>query len=107
LITRTYGDFLPRLGTTPELAEAAFTLSKEKPVADKVYEIEGKFVVAALKEHQEPDLTGLSDSIRETLKAAVLTRKKDQIYSEKLKMLKEQSIIVVSPTIQASIEKEK
>ncbi len=56
---------------------------------------------------QEPDPTGLSDSIRETLKASVLTRKKDQIYSEKLKMLKDQSQIVVSPTLQASIEKEK
>jgi peptidyl-prolyl cis-trans isomerase D len=107
LITRTYGNFLPRLGTAPKLAEAAFTLSKEKPAVDKVYEIEGKFVVAALKERQEPDPTGLSDSIRETLKASVLTRKKDQIYTEKLKMLKDQSQIVVSPTLQASIEKEK
>lgn len=107
LITRAYGDFLPRIGSAPDLAEAAFTLTSEKPAAPKVYEIDGKFVVAALKERQEADLAGFSDSMKENLKTAVLTRKKDQVYKVKLEELKSQSTIVVSPTILASIEKEK
>jgi len=82
-------------------------LTAEKPAAPEVYENDGKFIVAALKERQEADLGGLDDAQRANLKTAVITRKKDQIYQEKMDALRAQAAIVVSPTIQASIEKEK
>ncbi|WP_432823240.1 SurA N-terminal domain-containing protein [Trichloromonas sp.] len=107
LFTRAYGNFLPRLGNLDQLAEAAFELTAEKPAAPQVYENDGKFIVAALKERVEADLASLDDAQRETLKTTVLTRKKDLVYQEKIDDLKAKAKIVVSPTIQASIEKEK
>ncbi|MEJ2199421.1 MAG: SurA N-terminal domain-containing protein [Desulfuromonadaceae bacterium] len=106
LITRSFGSFLPHLGNAPELAETAFNLTPEQAVVPKVYEVAGKFVVAALKNRQEADPTGLSDTVKESLKSEVLARKKDERYQEKLKKLKEESTIVVSPILKASIEKE-
>jgi peptidyl-prolyl cis-trans isomerase D len=106
LFARAYGDFLPRLGNAAELAKAAFDLSEEKPVAPAVYEVDGKFVVAALKERLAADPAKLDAAGRETLKSTILTRKKDQIFKEKMEELKKQANIVVSPAIQASIEKD-
>ncbi len=107
LFTRAYGNFIPRLGNLENLAQAAFELTAEKPAAPEIYESDGKFIVATLKERQEADLAGLDAAQRETLKTSVLTRKKDQVYTEKMAALRAQATIVVSPIIQASIDKDK
>ncbi|MDY0270091.1 SurA N-terminal domain-containing protein [Trichloromonas sp.] len=106
LFSRANGEFLPRLGNAPELAKAAFDLESGKTVAPAVYEVDGTFVVAALKERQTADPTKLDAAGREELRAAVLTRKKDERFKEKMDALKTQANIVVSPAIQASIEKD-
>ncbi len=48
------GDFIPRLGDSAELKQAAFTLRAETPLAPKVYRVGDSFVVAALLERTEP-----------------------------------------------------
>ncbi len=105
LFTRSYGNFIPRLGDIGELAQAAFTLTTDSPASDKVHEIDGKFVIAELKEHQTPDPASIDAAQQETLRATVLSRKQDQMIDDKLKELREKAKIVIAPNILASIEK--
>jgi peptidyl-prolyl cis-trans isomerase D len=106
LFSQAYGEFLPRLGNAPELAKAAFELEKEQEAVPSVHEVDGTFVVAVLKERQAADPTTVDAAGREELKGMVLTRKKEEMFKEKMDALKAQANIVVSPTIQASIEKD-
>lgn len=106
LFSRANGDFLPRLGNAPELAQAAFALEKELAAVPAVHEVDGTFVVAALKERQAADPAALDAAGREELKGMVLTRKKEEMFKEKMDALKKQANIVESPAIQASIEKD-
>ncbi len=106
LFPRSYGNFIPRLGENGEVAEAAFTLSTESPAAEKVFEIDDKFVIVELKEHQIPDPSTIDPGQQQTLRASVLSRKQDQVIDDKLKGLREKANIVIAPTILASIEKE-
>jgi len=47
LFSRANSPFVPKVGTSEELAKAAFTLTTLGSCSDKVYEIDGNFVVAA------------------------------------------------------------
>lgn len=106
LFSRAYGEFLPRLGNAPELTTAAFALEKELAVVPSVHEVNGDFVVAVLKERQAADPGTVDVAGREELKGMVLTRKKEELFNEKMDALKKQANIVVSPAIQASIKKD-
>jgi peptidyl-prolyl cis-trans isomerase D len=97
LFTRSYGAFIPRLGSSEKLADKAFTLTKDAPVADGVFEVDGKFVVAALKNRVEADMTKLDQAKLQELRESLLTRKKDEALTENLQGLKEQADITISP----------
>lgn len=99
LFPRSYGKFVPRLGENENLAEAAFTLSKEAPAAPEVYEIGGMFVVAALKEHEMADMTKLDDSMRAELKSAVLSQKQQDALNDRLEQLRSEAEIVPSASL--------
>lgn len=47
-------DFLPRLGLAKDVAKAAWTLTKEKPLYDKPLETDNAYVIIKLKERVEP-----------------------------------------------------
>ena len=106
LFSRAYGEFLPRLGNAPELANDAFALEKEQAAVPAVHEVDGTFVVAVLKERQAADPATVDAAGREELKGMVLTRKKEELFKEKMDALKAAANIVVSPAIQSSIEKD-
>lgn len=62
--------YVPRVGVSPELAEAAFLLTEEAPVADQVFEVSNRFFVVRLKERERPDPTKLEtdkDAIKQSL----------------------------------------
>jgi peptidyl-prolyl cis-trans isomerase D len=94
--TRSYGSFVPRIGNATELAAAAFNLSKDKPIAEEVFNINGRNLVAALKESKVADFSALDEDAKEQLKAQVLQQKREQSVNNKLQELMEQAEIEIS-----------
>ncbi|PLX97864.1 MAG: hypothetical protein C0622_12270 [Desulfuromonas sp.] len=93
--SRSFGAFIPRIGTNEELAEEAFTLTADAPVASKVYEIGNRMVVAALKEAKVADFATLDEAAKNQLSERLLADKKDQVVKDKLDELKQQADITV------------
>ena len=104
--TRSYGTFVPRLGNAPEVAEVAFELNEEKPVADQVFEVDGKFVVVAFKARQQADMDKLDEEKRAELEKVLLTRKKETLLQERLKELREEAEIDIHPALQITLKEE-
>lgn len=107
LFTRAVGAFVPRLGSAEDLAEAAFTLTREKPVANKVFEQDGRFVVAVLKERQEADMSALDPTKAEELRQDLLTRRRSEALEKRIEELRKKAEITIAPTIASSPEGEK
>jgi parvulin-like peptidyl-prolyl isomerase len=51
------GNVVNQIGVSPDLAKAAFELKPAQPLMDKVYEVSGSFIIARLKERQDPNPT--------------------------------------------------
>jgi peptidyl-prolyl cis-trans isomerase D len=101
--SRSYGDFVPRLGNQENLSAAAFAMTADKPSAPEVFEIDGKFVVAKLKKRLDADLNQLDEAKKAELRTQLTTRKQNQVLQDKLKQLREASEIVISPTLQGQL----
>lgn len=102
--TSSFGDFIPRIGQSAELSKLAFTLSKEAPVVDQVFDINGKFIIASLKALTPADLTQLDEAKRSELLKTLTTRKQDELFRTKLEELKKVAVIEVSPALANLIE---
>ena len=85
--SRSFGFFIPRIGTSQEVSEEAFTLTEEAPIAKKVYTINDKFLVASLKSAKTADFEKMESTDREQLKNRLLAEKKQRVIAEKLKQL--------------------
>jgi peptidyl-prolyl cis-trans isomerase D len=105
--TRTYSPFVPRLGTSEELASAAFELSAEKPAIDKYFEIQNRFVVAELKKLTAADLTQLDEAKRDELRKSIFSRKQKEAIEKRLEELRSTSTIVITPRVLDLLNKEK
>ena len=93
--SRSFGFFIPRIGTSQELAEEAFTLTEEAPIAKKVYTIGDKYLVASLKKSTVADFASLDSANRDQLSNRLLEEKKGQIVAEKLKQLLQQAKVEI------------
>jgi len=102
--SRSYGAFVPRLGNAEELAKVAFTLSTEAPAAPEVYTVDGTFVAAVLAARQEADPAGLDAKKKDELRQSLLTRKKDEAVTGRIKELREQAEITIAPTLLNTLE---
>lgn len=91
----SFGDFIPKIGKAKELAAEAFTLTEQAPIASQVYEIDGKFLVASLKEAKQADFAELDATARGALQDRLLTSKKDAAVNDKLQLLLEQAQIEI------------
>jgi peptidyl-prolyl cis-trans isomerase D len=63
---------IPGIGSAPEIAAAAFLLTKEAPVPDRVFSLRDDYLVVALKERKAPtddDFKAKQDEIAERLLA--------------------------------------
>jgi peptidyl-prolyl cis-trans isomerase D len=105
-VTRSYGNFLPGLGNSEEIAKAAFALTPQKPSAEKVFEENGNFVVIQLKGRQETNMSGLDQNKREELRAALLSKQKSQAVEKQLQELRDKAEISISPTIASTLQGE-
>jgi len=72
------GGAIPKLGSSPDLTEALFLLSEKKPYPEKVYRVDGNFVVIRFKERgklNEAEFATQKDAITNYL----AKQKKDEI----------------------------
>ncbi len=102
--SHSFGFFIPKIGTSQELAEEAFTLTKEAPIAKKVYTINGKFLVVSLNNTKIADFEAMDAADREQLKNRLLAEKKQQVVAEKLKqLLQHAEIEIMVPELSGSL----
>ena len=106
--SRSYGAFIPRIGSSEELAKDAFQLTKDAPISDKVYTIEDKFLVASLKDSKVADFAALDVPGRQTLEDKLLTSKKEQAVKDKVQeLLKKSRIEILIPELVNAVSSEK
>ena len=93
--SRSFGAFIPRIGSEKELAEEAFTLSNEAPISAKVYKVDNKYLVASLKAAQTADFSSLDATARTQLEDQLKTSKKEAAVADKQKELLDQAQVEV------------
>ena len=92
----TFGNSIPKIGESADLAQAAFELTTEAPVAPQVYEIGGRFIVATLNQKDAADMSLLDEIKRTELKDSVLASKRQETLDLRLETLKKEAGITVS-----------
>ena len=98
---------MPRIGTSAELSEAAFAQPQDAPGIDRVFEIEKRFVVVAIKERIAADMDTLDAAKREELYKSLLSRRQSEAVQKRLTELRDSAAIVIAPSVQALLNKEK
>jgi len=105
--SRSFGDFIPRVGSSKELAEEAFKLTKEDPIVKKVYQFDNRYLVAGLKEAKIANFDDLDMAGLAQLKERLLNEKKGEIVAEKVKeLLKQASIEIMVPELVNAFNKQ-
>lgn len=84
--------YIPRIGIAPEVVTAAFELSKDKPVSDKVWEVSGRLYVIKLKEREEPDPSKF-DAEKENLERTIAYTRQRAVIDAFLEQLKKDATI--------------
>ena len=103
---RSYSPFVPKVGTSEELFKAAFALTAPGACVDKVFEIDGHFVAAALKRRETANLALLDGTQKEQLRKTVLERKQNDAVKKRLEELKSGAAIEIAPRLQELLDKE-
>lgn len=104
--TRSYSPFVPRIGTSEDLFEAAFGLSADKLLIDQVFEIQNRFIVAEINERIPADTSQLDQQKREELRGTILVRKQSEAVEKRLAELRNSAIITIAPRVQDLLNKE-
>jgi peptidyl-prolyl cis-trans isomerase D len=98
--------FVPRVGTSEELAKAAFALKTPGACVDKVFEIDDHFVVAALKTREAANPVKLDTAQRKEISQSLLEKKKNDALQKHLEELKSGAKIEIAPRIQTLLDQE-
>jgi hypothetical protein len=86
------GNYIPKMGSMPDLKKDAFRLTKESPIAPQPYLWGGNAYVVVLKDRTEPDPQEF-DKQKNTLREQLLKQKQDQAWEELVRYLKKQATI--------------
>ena len=79
-------------------------MTKEAPIAKKVYTISDKFLVVSLNNTKTADFEAMDDADREQLKNRLLAEKKQRVVAEKLKQLVQHAEIeIMVPELSGSL----
>ena len=81
---------IPKLGPLPDLRADAFTLTKDAPLAPRVYDLAGDAIVAALRTRTAADMSGF-DAAKDALRATLLQQKRQAAAAAYLDHLKERA----------------
>ena len=106
VFSRASSPFVPKVGTSEELAKAAFVLTTPGACIDKTYEIDGHFVVAALKNRVSANPLLLDEALRKELSKALLERKQNEAVQKHIEGLKAGATIEIAPQVQTMLAKE-
>ncbi len=104
--TSTYSPFVPRIGSSEELATAAFNRSEDVSSLGQVFEVEDNFVVAAVKERKVADMSELDDARKAELRTSLLARKQAEAVQSRVDELKAKATIEISPGLQDMLNQE-
>lgn len=97
-------NFIPRIGVSEKLMQAAFALDPLQTVPAEAFEVSGAWVAVQLRERQKADPAKLDSAKRDELRGTILNRKQDEVFAKRLEELKKQAKIEYSPAIEASLE---
>lgn len=98
--SRSFGYFIPQIGSSQELADAAFELSETDPVLDRIFTFGDRYLVAALNRVNRADFSALNDVAISQLRDRLLIEIKDQAVTAKLDELYQQaSIDIIAPEL--------
>ena len=91
---------IPKIGTAPEIMEAAFNLSVAAPVAKTAFKVGERWYVMKLKERTEMNKEEFPKQ-KEQIKQAMLPQKQQDVLTQWMKDLKSKVKIEINPTVQA------
>ena len=87
-------EYIPEIGYENEILSAAFMLSEEKPLPEKVFKgTKGTYVIR-LKNRKLPDAEGF-DKEREQIKETLLAQKQSRTFAAWLKQIRDNSEITI------------
>ena len=92
------GGYIPKIGTLPELKNAAFRLTSEAPVVPQTYLWGGNAFVAVLKE-QIPPSPQEFDKQKAAIREDLLKRKQDAAVDELVRYLKQHATITYNQDV--------
>ena len=81
---------IPGIGNSPEIAQAAFLLTKEKPIGEKVFPLNGQYYLISLKDRERADLKKFQEE-KEEIKQKMLTLKEEVAFQGYLMNLREKA----------------
>lgn len=95
------GGFIPKIGMSPELANAAFELSADVPVPARVFEVDSpvglpSYVVVELAERQDPDMDEFEKK-KDTLRRQLLMRRQQSQLAAWLQQQRDSASIETNP----------
>ena len=98
--SRSSGYFIPQIGSSQELADAAFALTEADPVIDNIFTFDDRYLVAALKTTKRADFSALNDVDIAQLRERLLLEKKEQAVTDTLDELYQQAQIeIIAPEL--------
>jgi peptidyl-prolyl cis-trans isomerase D len=103
LFSSSYGAFVPRIGSSQELADAAFALNTENPLGQAVFKQDAAYVLISLKQTENADLEKLDTAEQKKIEDRLLAEKKDAAVTDKLKILREASQISIDPSLDSEL----
>ncbi len=99
LFSSSYGAFVPRIGSSQELADAAFALSEEAPLGKVVFKQGEGYILISLNQTEKADLEKLDATERKKIEDRLLAQKKEKIVNDLLKKLRDSAQISIDPSL--------
>ncbi len=91
---------IPKIGTAPEIMEAAFNLSVAAPVAKTAFKVGDRWYVVKLKERIEMNKEEFAKQ-KEQIKQSLLPQKQQDVLAQWMKDLKSKTKIEINPSVLA------
>ncbi len=103
LFSSSYGAFVPRIGSSQELAAAAFALESEKPLGKVVFRQGESYILISLKQTEKADLEKLDVTERKKIEDRLLSQKKETVVNDLLKKLRDTAQITIDPSLDSEL----
>lgn len=103
--SRSFGYFIPQIGSSQELAQTAFDLTEEAPVINSIQTFGDRYLVAALNQATRADISALTATAMSQLRDRLLEEKREQAVADKLDELYQQARIdIVAPELRTAFQ---